>query len=88
MGWTILCRERDFFVLYSVQSGYGAQALPIQWVDGAFSPGINRPGREAYRWPAPSAKFKYAWSYTATSSYVCLLAWLTALARICFRRYE
>jgi hypothetical protein len=38
---------------------------------GGFLPG-NKQKREAYHWPAPSAEVKYAWSYTTTSSYVCL----------------
>jgi hypothetical protein len=41
---------------------------PIQWVPGALSPRVKRPGREADQSPPSSAKFKNAWSYTSTLS--------------------
>jgi hypothetical protein len=47
---------------------------PIQWVPGAPSPGVKRPGREADRSPPSSAEVKNAWSYTSTPQYV-LMAW-------------
>jgi hypothetical protein len=31
---------------------------PIQWVSGAFSPGVKRPGREADHSPPASAEVK------------------------------
>jgi len=43
---------------------------PIQWVLGAVSPSVKRPGREADHSPPSSAEFKNAWSYTSTLPYV------------------
>jgi hypothetical protein len=39
---------------------------PIQWVPGAFSLGIKRPGCEADHSPPSSAEVKNTWSYTST----------------------
>jgi hypothetical protein len=39
---------------------------PIQWVSGALSLGVKRPGREADHSPPSSAEVKNAWSYTST----------------------
>jgi hypothetical protein len=39
---------------------------PIQWVLGALSLGVKRPGREADHLPPSSAEVKNAWSYTST----------------------
>jgi hypothetical protein len=33
---------------------------PIQWIPGAVSPGLKRPGREANHIPPPSAEVKNA----------------------------
>jgi hypothetical protein len=38
----------------------------IQWVPGALSLGVKRPGREADHSPPLSAGVKTAWSYTST----------------------
>jgi hypothetical protein len=38
----------------------------IQWVLGAFSLGVKRPGREVDHSPPSSAEVKNAWSYTST----------------------
>jgi hypothetical protein len=35
---------------------------PIQWVAGAVSVGVKRPGREADHSPPSSSEFKNAWS--------------------------
>jgi hypothetical protein len=43
---------------------------PIQWVPGALSLGVKRPGREADNSPPFSAEVKNAWSYTSTPQYV------------------
>jgi len=47
---------------------------PIQWIPGAISLGIKRPGREADHSPTSSAEDKNAWSYTSTPYYV-FTAW-------------
>jgi hypothetical protein len=39
---------------------------PIQWVPGALSQGVKRPGREADHSPPTSAKVKKTWIYTST----------------------
>jgi hypothetical protein len=41
---------------------------PIQWVPGAISLGVERPGREADHSPLSSAEVKNAWRYTSTPS--------------------
>jgi hypothetical protein len=46
----------------------------IQWVPGALSLQVKRPGREADHSPPSSAEVKNALSYTSTSQYV-FLAW-------------
>jgi hypothetical protein len=43
---------------------------PIQWVLGALSPGVKRPGREADHSPPASAEVKKMWVYTSTPPYV------------------
>jgi hypothetical protein len=40
---------------------------PIQWVSGAISLGIKRPGREADHLPPSSAEVNNTWSYTSTN---------------------
>jgi hypothetical protein len=40
----------------------------IQWVPGALSLGVKRPGREADHSPPYGAEVKNAWSYTSTFS--------------------
>jgi hypothetical protein len=39
---------------------------PIQWVPGALTLGVKRPGCEADNSPPSSAEFKNAWSYTSS----------------------
>jgi hypothetical protein len=46
----------------------------IQWVPGALSLGVKRPGCEADHSPPSSAEVKNAWSYTSTPQYV-FMAW-------------
>jgi hypothetical protein len=47
---------------------------PIQWVPGALSLVVKRPGREADHSPPASAEDKNAWSYTSTPQYA-FMAW-------------
>jgi hypothetical protein len=47
----------------------GPTQPPIQWVAGAFSLGVKRPGRKADHSPPCSAEVKNAWSYTSTLQY-------------------
>jgi hypothetical protein len=46
---------------------------PIQWVTGAISQGVKRPGRESGHSPPSSAEVKNAWSYTYTPP--CYMVW-------------
>jgi hypothetical protein len=46
----------------------------IQWVSGAVSLGVKRPGREADHSPPSSAEVKNAWSYTSTPQHT-FMAW-------------
>jgi hypothetical protein len=39
---------------------------PIQWVPGALSPVVKRPGREVGHSPPASAEVKKTWIYTST----------------------
>jgi hypothetical protein len=52
----------------------GPEQPPIQWVQGAFSLGIQRSGCEADRLPATSDEVKNEWSYTSAPQYV-FMAW-------------
>jgi hypothetical protein len=49
------------------RTALGPTQPPIQWVPGALSVGIKRPGREADHSP-PSIAVKNPWSYTSTPS--------------------
>jgi hypothetical protein len=48
---------------------WGATQPPIEWVQGALSPRIKRPGREAEHSPPTSAEVKKIWIYTSTPLY-------------------
>jgi hypothetical protein len=45
----------------------GPTQPPVQWVPGALSPRLNRPGREVDQSPTTSAEMKKIWIYTSTS---------------------
>jgi hypothetical protein len=45
-------------ISFPVQNGSGATHSPIQWVPGALSLGVKRPGREAHHSPLSSAEIK------------------------------
>jgi hypothetical protein len=68
------CRRgpwRDFFFLLFA-TAVSTSALgpspqpPIQWVRGALSLGVQRPGRGADNSPPSSEKVENVWSYTST----------------------
>jgi hypothetical protein len=62
-------RVKNF--LFSKSSGLalGSTQPPIQWVPGALSPGVKRPGREADHSPPTSAQVKKMWIYASTLPY-------------------
>jgi hypothetical protein len=43
---------------------------PVQWVVGALSEGVKRPGRKVEHSPPINAEVKYMWLYTSTTQYV------------------
>jgi hypothetical protein len=53
------------------RTALGPTQPPVQWVPGALSRGVKRPGREADHSPPSSAEVKNAWSYTSTPP-ICL----------------
>jgi hypothetical protein len=48
----------NFSLHHHVQNDSGVHPAPIQWVPGALSLGLKRPGREADRSPPSSAEVK------------------------------
>jgi hypothetical protein len=72
MGWTIEVLWFDFrrglgIFLFTTASktALGPTQLPIQWVPGALSLGVKRPGREAdHTQLVPRSKNE--WNYTST----------------------
>jgi hypothetical protein len=55
-----------FLVARASRLALGPTQPPIQWVPGARSLGVKRPGREADQSPPSSAEDKNSWSYTST----------------------
>jgi hypothetical protein len=73
MGWTIRVLGFDswwglgiFLFITISRMALGPTQPPIQWVSGALSLGVKRPGREADHSPPSSAEVKNVWSYTST----------------------
>jgi len=56
-----------FFLRHRIQTGSGAHPASCSIGNGALSPGVQRPAREAYHSPPSSTKVKNAWSYSSTS---------------------
>jgi hypothetical protein len=56
------------------RTALGPTQPPIQWVPGALSLGVKRPGRRADHSPPSIAEVKNACSYTSTPQYV-FMAW-------------
>jgi hypothetical protein len=81
MGWTIGVLGFDFrrglgiflFTTVSRTALWPTQPL-IQWVPGALSLGVKRPGGEADHSHPSSTEVKNEWSYTFTPQYV-FMAW-------------
>jgi hypothetical protein len=56
------------------RTALGPTQPPLQWVAGALSLGVKRPGRETDHSPPSTAEVKNAWSYTSAPQYV-FMAW-------------
>jgi hypothetical protein len=57
----------NFLFITVSRAALGPTQPPIQWVPGALSLGVKRPGREADHSPPSSAEVKKVWSYTSTA---------------------
>jgi hypothetical protein len=55
-----------FLFTTASRTALGPTQPRIQWVPGALSLGVKRPGREADHSPPSSAEVKNAWNYTST----------------------
>jgi hypothetical protein len=73
MGWTIgvlgfdFRRELGIFLFTTAsRTALGLTQPPIQWVPGALSLRVKRPGRESDHSPLSSAEIKNAWRNTST----------------------
>jgi hypothetical protein len=80
-GWTIVVlgfdsrRGLGIFLFTTVsRKALEPTQPPIQWVPGALSLRVKRPGCEADQSPPCSAEVKNAWSHTSTPQYV-FMAW-------------
>jgi hypothetical protein len=60
--------SRIFFST-SFRPALGSTQSPIQWVPGALSPAVKRPGLEADHSSPTSAETKKMWIYTSTPPY-------------------
>jgi len=65
--------EIYLFITFSTPA-LGPTQPPTQWVPGALSLWIKRPGREADHSPPSSAKVKNAWSYASSTPLIRLHA--------------
>jgi hypothetical protein len=60
---------KNFLFSTSSIPALGPTKNPIQWVPGAFSLGVKRPGSKADHTPPTSAEVKKMWIYTSTPPY-------------------
>jgi hypothetical protein len=64
----------DFLFTTASRPGLRPTQPPIQWVPGAFSLEVKRPGLEGDHSHPSSVEVKNAWSYTTTPPYI-FMAW-------------
>jgi hypothetical protein len=76
---------KNFHFSMSSRLALGPTQPPIQWVPGALSPGVKRPGREADHLPPTSAEVKKTWVYTSSPPYIFMLSTGTTLPYLCHR---
>jgi hypothetical protein len=72
VGVRVPSMVKNFHVSISSRPVLGSTHLPIQWVQGALSPGVKRQGREADNSPPRSAEVKKTWIYISISPYVLM----------------
>jgi hypothetical protein len=59
-------RDKNFLFSKSPRPALRSTQPPIQWVPGALSPRVKRPGRVVDHSPPTSAEVKKIWIYTST----------------------
>jgi hypothetical protein len=64
---------KNFLFSTSSRPALGPTQPPIQWVPGALSPGVKRPGREADHSPPAITEVKKVRFYTSTPSYAFIV---------------
>jgi hypothetical protein len=71
-------RVNNFFFFALSKLSLGPTQAHIQWVPGAFLPGVKQPGHETDQSPPTSAEVKKTWVYAFTPQYVfvsyCLIS--------------
>jgi hypothetical protein len=65
---------KNFLFSRSSRPALRSTQPPLQWVPGALSPGVKRPGREVDHSPPTSAEVKKMWIYTSAPPYA-FMAW-------------
>jgi hypothetical protein len=66
-------RDKNFIFSTSIRPALGHIQARFQWVLGAVSPGIERPGCEADNLPPTSAEVKNMWIYKSIPPYVFMV---------------
>jgi hypothetical protein len=69
VGVRVPLGARFFLLSTSSRPVLGPTKPPIQWVPGALSLALKRPGREADHSLPTNAEVKKTWIYTSTPSY-------------------
>jgi hypothetical protein len=82
VGVRVPVGSRILFFHVIKKQALGLMQPPIQWVPGAFSLGLKRPGREADHLPPTSAEVKKTWMYTSTPQYNDTVDYLKLIPRI------
>jgi hypothetical protein len=75
LGFESRQRLGIFLCTTASRAALGPTQPPVQWVPGAVSLGVKRPGRESDYSPPSRADFKNAWSYTSTPQYAFMAWW-------------
>jgi hypothetical protein len=66
-------RVKNFLFSKSSRPALGYTQPPNQWIPGALSPTVKRPGREADHSSPASAEVKKMWIYTSTPTYAFMV---------------